>query len=668
MKTTETTTKKEYFDLIEEIRKHDRSYFVEAKPIISDYDYDQLIKKLEAIERSHPQWISPTSPTQRVGETLATGFKQVAHAVPMLSLANTYSEEELTDFVKRIQKWTKQTDIVFCAELKMDGVAISACYEKGIFSRALTRGDGKKGDDITANLKTISSIPLELNLKDPPDVLEIRGEVFMPHKSFRFSNQKKEEAGEEPWANPRNAAAGSLKLLDPKEVKARKLAIVFYGVAQDSSHKINSQFACHQFLHDIGLPTFASHHRIKTCKIDEILPFSDRIEEERNHLGFDIDGIVVKVDDFPLREDLGSTGKSPRWAVAYKFAPEQATTKIHDITVQVGRTGVLTPVAELEPVFLAGSTISRATLHNKEEIERKDIRIGDTVVIEKGGDVIPKVVEVDKKKRAKSAKPYHMPTRCPICSSSIVHQEGEVAIRCPNRQCSEQVLRRITFFASKDAMDIEHMGPKVVQQLVEKGLVKSISDIYALNEEELSLLDGFKEKSVQNLLQSIDKSRKTTLARFILSLGIKYVGEGIAELLAKHAGDIDTLAKMHLEELLEIEGIGEKSAESVVEYFQNPENLKEIHRLFHLGVTPEKIKTQKGHPFFGKTFVITGSLEKYSRSEAAALIKERGGKVSGSVSKKTDYVLVGDEPGSKYDKAKELGVQILSEEEFIDFL
>ncbi|NGX60442.1 MAG: DNA ligase [Chlamydiae bacterium] len=660
--------KEKYLELIKEIRKHDRAYFVEAHPIISDYEYDQLVKQLEEIEVKHPDWISSTSPTQRVSELASKGFRTVVHTIPMLSLANTYSKQELEDFVKRIHKWTGRDDIEFCTELKMDGIAVTVRYEKGNYHRALTRGDGKKGDDITTNLKTLRALPLELDLENPPDVLEIRGEVFMPHKSFRLSNQKKEDAGEEPWANPRNAAAGSLKLLDPKEVQKRNLAIVFYGIAEDSTQSIQNQFACHQFLEMIGLPTFATHHRLKTKDIGEILSFGSRVEEERKHLGFDIDGIVIKVDDFSMRTDLGVTGKSPRWAVAYKFAPEQAVTKIHEITVQVGRTGVLTPVAELEPVFLAGSTISRATLHNQEEIERKDIRVGDTVVIEKGGDVIPKVVKVEKAKRPKESKPWKMPNECPICGSPVVHREGEVAIRCLNRDCGDQVLRRISYFASKDAMDIEHLGPKIVQQLVEKGLVKSIADIYGLTEEEISLLDGFKEKSIQNLLRSIEKSRKTTLPRLILSLGIPYVGEGIAELLAKHAGDIDTLAEMPLEELIEIEGVGEKVAESVVLYFQNPENLKEIHRLFHLGVHPEKVKTQRGHPFFGKTFVLTGSLENYSRSEAATLIKERGGKVSGSVSKKTDYVLVGSEPGSKYDKAKELGIQILSEEEFTSLL
>ncbi|NGX47589.1 MAG: DNA ligase, partial [Chlamydiae bacterium] len=425
--------KEKYLELIEEVRKHDRAYFVQAHPIISDYDYDQLVNQLKDIEAKNPDWVTPTSPTKRVGEIATEGFRQVVHSVPMLSLANTYSQQELEDFVKRIHKWIGQGDIEFCAELKMDGVAVTVRYEKGLYVRALTRGDGKKGDDITANLKTLRALPLQLDLDNPPDVLEIRGEVFMPHKSFREANQKKEDAGDEPWANPRNAAAGSLKLLDPKEVQKRNLAIAFYGIAEDSGYSVQSQFACHKFLEMIGLPTFASHHRLKTKEISEILTFGERVEEERKHLGFDIDGIVIKVDDFALREDLGVTGKSPRWAVAYKFAPEQATTTIREITIQVGRTGVLTPVAELEPVFLAGSTISRATLHNREEIERKDIRVGDAVVIEKGGDVIPKVVKVEKAKRPKNSKKWHMPDHCPICGSAVTHREGEVAIRCLNR-------------------------------------------------------------------------------------------------------------------------------------------------------------------------------------------------------------------------------------------
>lgn len=661
-------TRDDYLALLDDIRKHDRAYFIDADPLISDFEYDQLVNQAIALEKDHPEWVSPTSPTQRVGESSTRGFQQVVHRVPMLSLANTYSKEELADFIKRIHKWTGESRVPFCAELKMDGVAVTVRYENGIYAQAITRGDGKKGDDVTANIKTISSIPLKLDLEDPPEFLEVRGEVFMSHKAFRLANQKKEEEGEEPWANPRNATAGSLKLLDPMEVKRRNLSIVFYGISEDSSESIQSQFDSHSFLRKAGLPSFIERHHILAETEEEIMDFASSIEKERSSLGFDIDGVVIKVDDFTTREELGATGKSPRWAVAYKFAPEQAVTQIREIIVQVGRTGVLTPVAELEPVFLAGSTISRATLHNQDEIDRKDIRPLDTVVIEKGGDVIPKVVEVIVGKRPQGSKPWHMPNHCPNCNSPVARVEGEVAIRCLNRNCGDQVLRRIAYFASKDGMDIEHMGPKVVAQLVEKGLVKSIADIYALTEEEIALLDGFKEKAVQNLVDSIEKSKSTTLPRLIQSLGIPFVGSGIADLVASRAEEIDNLADMEEDELIAIDGVGEKVAASVVDYFSNPENLKEVHRLLSLGVKPQKMKTQTGHPFFGKTFVLTGSLERYSRSEATALIKERGGKVSGSVSKKTDFLLAGSDPGSKWEKAKSLGVVTLTEEEFEELL
>lgn len=659
------TTKEKYLQLLEKIRKHDKAYFVDARPLISDYEYDLLVKKAQAMEKAHPDWISPASPTQRVGESASRGFSQVEHRIPMLSLANTYSEDELSEFIKRIQKLTGRKSIPFCAELKMDGVAVTVRYQRGLYARAITRGNGKKGDDITANLKTISTLPLKLDLDPPPEFLEVRAEVFMRHKAFRLANQMREEVGQELWANPRNATAGSLKLLDPAEVQRRKLSIVFYGIAEDSSFAVDSQYACHSFLHSAGLPTFSKRHRIRTEKIEKILQFARSVEKERSALGFDIDGIVIKVDDFAIRSDLGATGKHPRWAVAYKFAPEQAATTIREIIVQVGRTGVLTPVAVLEPVSLAGSTISRATLHNQDEIERKDVRPGDTVVIEKGGDVIPKVVSVDKAKRKRGSKPWRMPDRCPICHSPASRVKGEVAIRCLNRNCGDRVLRRIIHFASKEGMDIEHFGPKVAEQLVEKGLVKSVADIYALTEEEIALLDGFKEQSVQNLISGIDASRKPTLAKLIQSLGIPYVGAQVADALAAQARSIDALVDMDEETLLEIEGVGEKVAKSVVGFFDSAENRKEVRRLLSLGVKPRAVAVRKkGHSFFGKTFVLTGTLESYSRAEATALIKQRGGKVSGSVSAKTDYVLVGSDPGSKYTKAKELGITILSESKF----
>ncbi len=662
-----TVSKNEYRDLIEEVRKHDIYYFVHAKPVITDYEYDQLVKKLEEIELQHPDWVSPSSPTQRIAAALTKGFKQAAHTVPMLSLANTYSKEELEDFIKRVQKLLGHSRVHFCAELKMDGVAVTVRYEKGVFVQALTRGDGRKGDEITANMRTIRSVPMELIGSHLPDVLEVRGEVFMPHKVFQALNAEKEEAGEELYANPRNAAAGSLKLLDPKEVASRKLSAVFYGFADEVDPPVDTQHECHHYLKKIGLPVFDESFRKRCSHSDEILKFADKIEEKRHKLPFDIDGIVVKVDELKYHDQLGVTGKSPRWAVAYKFAPEQALTRIKEITVQVGRTGVLTPVAELEPVFLAGSTIARATLHNQEEVERKDIREGDWAIIEKGGDVIPKVVEVDKRRRPHDSHPWKMPKTCPSCGTHVVHSEEEVAVRCPNtKHCPEQQMRRIAYFASKDAMDIEHLGEKVVEQLFHKKLVRTVSDIYALTKEDLHKLDGFKEKSIQNLYESIDRSRKVSLARFILALGIKYVGEGTAELLAESTGDIEKIAGMSVEELKKIQGIGDKIAHSIVEYFRDPAHLKEIQMLLMHGVHPEaiKLKRLKDHAFSDKTFVLTGALQKYTRDEAAKLIKERGGKVTGSVTKNTDFVVVGDEPGSKLDKAKELHVKTLSEDEF----
>ncbi|MCI0382260.1 MAG: NAD-dependent DNA ligase LigA [Chlamydiae bacterium] len=660
--------KESYLKLIKTIRKHDRHYFVEHSPIISDYEYDQLVKSLEETEKAHPEWIIPTSPTQRVGETHMKGFRQISHSVPMLSLMNTYSEEEMKDFIDRIFRLSGRNDVEFCAELKMDGIAVSVRYEKGMYVRALTRGDGQVGDEITANLKTIPSIPLQLHLKNPPDVLELRAEVFMPHKIFQEGNQRKEELGEEPWANPRNAAAGSLKLLDPKEVKERKLAILFYGIA-DSSHTIRSQVECHQFLRSLGLPTFNKNQFLRCYSLEDIFSFAKKIQEKRGDLPFDIDGIVVKVDDFSLREEIGFTGKSPRWAVAYKFAPEQAITKIKEITIQVGRTGVITPVAELEPVFLAGSTISRATLHNEQEIERKDIRVHDTVIIEKGGDVIPKVVEVVFSKRPKETKPWKMAFHCPICQTKLIRLEGEVAVRCPNKQCGDQILRRIIFFCSKSAMDIEHLGPKIVQQLMGKKLIKTAPDIYRLNSSDLATLENFKEKSINNLLQSIEASKHPTFSRFILALGIKYVGEGIAQLLANRAGSIEVLSKMTNEELMEIEGIGEKVAESVFGFFQEKENLDEISKFFALGITVQTKKLfSANHPFQGKIFVLTGSLKTFSRMEASQLIQKLGGHVSNSVGTKTDFLLVGEDAGSKLEKAKKLGVKVLSEAEFKSLL
>jgi DNA ligase (NAD+) len=663
--------KTDYQTLVEEIRKHDRLYYVENKPVISDYAYDHLLKKLEKMELEHPEWMIETSPTQRIKDPLLKGFHQVAHSVPMLSLDNTYNQQELAEFIKRVHKLLEKPHVPFCIELKMDGVAVSVRYEKGIYTRALTRGDGKKGDDITANMRTIHSVPLELTGSHIPDVLEVRGEVYMSHKAFQAQNKRKEEAGEELWANPRNATAGSLKLLDPQEVSRRGLAVVFYGMAETDHPLISSQYAVHEFLRKVGLPVFAHDHHAVCETLEDLLKFAHKIEHQRDSLPFDIDGIVIKVDTLKYWSLMGTTGKSPRWAVAYKFAPEQALTQIREITVQVGRTGVLTPVAELEPVFLAGSTIARATLHNEEEVIRKDIREGDWAVIAKGGDVIPQVLEVDLKKRSPHSHPWKMPSHCPVCGTSVVRTEGEVAVRCPNyKGCEEQVIRRIAYFASKDAMDIDHMGEKVVEQLVKKKLVRHVSDIYTLTAEDLAQMEGFKEKSIHNLLTSIDKSRHVSLARFILALSIRYVGEETAEILAQEASVIDKLAEMTVEDLLKIEGIGKTMAQAIVEYFKDLENLQEIQQLLKNGVIPEASKKiiRTDHAFSGKTFVLTGALHQFTRDQAEELIKERGGKVTGSVSKKTDFVLVGEDPGSKYDKAKELQINLLSEKQFQEML
>lgn len=661
--------KQVYDQLCEEIRRHDKLYYVDHAPEISDGEYDILFKKLEKFEKEHPEWVDPTSPTQRVQESLTEGFKTATHRVPMLSLANTYSKEEVGDFLERVYKLLERRDVAFSAELKMDGIAVSVLFENGVLKRGVTRGDGRAGDEITTNMRTIPSLPLKLHGDGLPEVLEVRGEVYMPHAVFEQLNEQRVLDGEPEWANPRNAAAGSLKLLDPQEVVRRQLMVVFYGIADEAMPIVSKQSELFPYMRKLGLPVLEYTTRCHT--LDELMAFADKVHKVRRSLPYDIDGIVIKVDDLRDQKRLGITGKNPRWAIAYKFAAEQATTRILGITVQVGRTGVLTPVAELEPVFLAGSTIARATLHNEEEIQRKDIRVGDIATIEKGGDVIPKVVSVDPSKRAADSIPWEMPAFCPACGAPVIRVPDEVAIRCPNGSvCPEQRIGRLTYFASKAAMDIDGLGEKVIIQLYERGFVRTPADIYALTATELSQLTGFKDKSVQNLLKAISKSKEVSLPRFIMALGIKHVGTGVADLLAARAGDILTLMQMTEEDLLKIKGIGDKVAGAVLEYFREPANQQEVKRLLELGVQPKSVQVQlfTGHPFEGKTFVLTGSLEHYTRQTAAALIKERGGKVTESVSKKTDYVLAGTEAGSKLDKAQELGIKILSESDFTALL
>jgi len=659
--------KKEYLDLISEIARHDALYYDECNPEITDFAYDELVKKAKEIEQIHPEWKPSDSPLEKIGESPSPGFKTVKHRYPMLSLANTYSEEELDDFTKRMQKLLEREHVDFFAELKMDGVAISVRYEKGKFVQALTRGNGKEGDDVTINISQLANLPLQLK---EPKTVELRGEVYLPIEIFQELNKEKEENGQEVWANPRNAAAGSIKLLDKSEVKRRKLHIVFYDIVEIEDEEIKRQSSISSILTRIGLPTFDQQDTARCKNPKEVLEFAEKIEKKRPFYPFQIDGIVIKLDTLEERGFLGTTGKTPRWAVAYKFAPEQAITTINDITVQVGRTGILTPVAELEPTLLAGSTISRATLHNQDEIDRKDIRIHDTVWIEKGGDVIPKVAGVDFTKRDSHSKAWKMPSFCPSCQSPVVRLESEVAFRCLNSYlCPAQSLRRITFFVAKGAMDIDHLGEKIVEKLLGAKIISSISDIYKITSSDLEKLEGFKEKSIHNLLDSIERSKNVPLARFIFALGIKYVGAGGSEILANHFKNIENIKKATKEELLELEGIGPKMAESIVEFFSKSRHVQEIEELLSLGVepkAPEEIKS--GHPFFQKIFVLTGTLEKYPRAEAAALIKQRGGKVASSVSKETDYLLAGSEAGSKLKKAESLGIKVLSEEEFDSML
>jgi len=657
-----------YLELVQKIRLHDKLYYVDHCPIITDQEYDFLFKELEALEKAHPEWALENSPTKRIAESLTEGFKSISHKIPMLSLANTYSKSEVEEFIARAVKGLGKKDISFAVDLKMDGIAVSVLYEKGEFARAVTRGDGKSGDDISVNMRTISSLPLKLLVENPPEYLEVRGEVYMPHKIFDELNEVRSALEEEPWANPRNAAAGSLKLLNPKEVAKRGLEVAFYSVAIETPNTILEQFKSLDFMKTLGLPIVKE--AALCASLEEIWQFVDKIHSMRPSFPFDIDGVVIKVNSFAEQQELGFTGKTPRFAVAYKFAAEQAETVIKEITVQVGRTGVLTPVAELEPVFLAGSRIARATLHNQEEIERKDIRIGDAVVIEKGGDVIPKVVSVVLEKRDESSQPWHMPEKCPSCMSPVVKVENEVAFRCTNaKNCPEQCSRRLMFFAGKQGMDIENMGEKVVLQLFQKGFVSKYSDIYRLTREQLEKMDGFKKKSIDNLLQSIEKSKKISLSKFIMALGIKHVGIGTAELLAEKARNVEALKNITSEELLSINGIGEKVAHEVVGFFADKENLDEIQNLLELGVNPEEKTTEYiEHSFKNKTFVLTGTLEKMNRKECSEAIKLRGGSISESVSKRTDFVIVGESPGSKLEKAKTLKITILDESSFMELL
>lgn len=664
--TDEAYAKERIDELRTQIERHNRLYYIEARPEIGDREYDQLLDELEQLEKQFPEFQSPTSPTQRVGGAPLEHFDSVRHAVPMMSLSNTYSKEEVAEFDRRIRKLIPEETFGYILEPKIDGVAISLRYENGELMRAVTRGDGTTGDDVTANIRTIKSIPLRILDMLPPAVLEVRGEIYMDTTGFAKLNEQRQEAGLEPFANPRNACAGSLKLLDPREVARRPLDAIFYAVGELDGIAFDTHEQMLQTLNHYGLRITPRYWLNPT--IEDVLDQLDVLEGMRHDFPFEMDGGVIKVNERRLYEPLGFTAKSPRWAVAYKYEPEQAETTLHAISIQVGRTGVLTPVAELEPVQLAGTTVKRATLHNEDEIRRKDIRIGDRVVVEKAGEIIPAVVKVVTEKRTGKEMEFSMPAECPVCGSEVEQREGEVALRCTNLQCPAQVKNWLTHFASRSAMDINGLGESLVEQLVDSGLVKNPAELYALRKVEVLGLERMGEKSADNLIKGIEESKKRPFERVLLGLGIRHIGKGAAIILAKEFRNIDALMAADTAQLESIRDIGPIVAKSVVEYFRSPDTRAIIGQLREAGVNCRQEEKAGSSELDGLTFVLTGSMESMTREEAGEKIRARGGKVSSSVSKNTSYLVAGESAGSKLEKAEELGVTILSEEQLLALL
>jgi DNA ligase (NAD+) len=658
-------------ELREKILDADYKYYVLAEPDIDDYTYDMMMKELLRLEEKYPELQTPDSPTQRVGGSTTNEFPPVTHLTPMLSLSNSYDREDMYEFDKRIRNLLGYEKFRYVCELKFDGIAVSLIYRDGVFVQGATRGDGTTGDDITNNLKTIRSIPLRIDTRSGifnSYNIEVRGEVYLSKDEFIRINENQEAKGEKRYANPRNTAAGSLKLKDPKEVALRKLNMFCYSLrhideAEDS--KLVSHYSNLNILK--GLRFSVNEKTVIKENVNEVLEYCDKIETERDSLPYEIDGVVVKVDSIRQQNKLGSIAKSPRWAIAYKFKAKQAVTKLKKITLQVGRIGTITPVAELEPVFLAGSTISRATLHNQDEIDRKGIKLGAYVKIEKGGDVIPKVVEVISDDKSKNLPVFSMPDKCPVCGSKLVRPEGEANHYCVNYFCPAQVQGRIEHFAARNAMDIVGLGYQIIDRFIKLGFIKDVSDIYSLykHEKELKEIERFGEKSIDNLLSSIEKSKERQFDKVLFAIGIRHVGERTAKILANRFGCIDNLIKTTKDELENIQEIGPKIAESIYSFFKDKTNLALITRLRKAGLKFETDKKQTStNKFNNLTFVLTGTLEKYKREEAAEIIESLGGKVSSSVSKKTSYVLAGAQAGSKLVKAKELGVKIIDEAKF----
>lgn len=660
--------------LSDELKYHDHRYYVLSDPEITDLEYDMLYKELERLERENPELVLPDSPTHRVGSDLENDFKPVVHNYPMLSLANTYNEEELFDFDRRVRESLPSSEkIEFVVEYKIDGLSVSLRYQNCKLVTGATRGDGVTGEDVTANVKTIRSIPLSVDsshfASESDGNFEVRGEVYMEKAVFEGLNNERQKKGEKLFANPRNLASGTLKLLNPAETAKRPLQIFTYYYLRSTS-SLKTQYENLLFLTKLG---FRVNPNYALCNsIQEVLDFCKELEEKRDNLPYEVDGVVIKVNSFRHQELLGSIAKSPRWACAFKFKAKQAKTKLHDITWQVGRTGAITPVAELEPVFLAGSTISRATLHNFDEITKKDIRRGDTVIIEKGGDVIPKVVSVVIEERGADTQPESAPLTCPVCGSGVFRPENEAAYYCENGECAAQVKGRIEHFASRGAMDIEGLGTSIIDQFVDLGYLKTYADIYRLKEKERELksIERFGEKSIDNLLKSIELSKNKPFHKVLFAIGIRYVGAGAAKKLADHFVSLSNLQKAGVEEITEVYEIGEAIARSVVKFFSEEHNLHLISSLreFGLQLEGEQKKEVVDNFFKNKSFVLTGTLSSMKREEAAERITNLGGKSVSSVSKNTDFVVAGESAGSKLDKAQKLGVGILSEEDFLEKL
>ncbi|WP_288533214.1 NAD-dependent DNA ligase LigA [uncultured Haemophilus sp.] len=652
-----------------DLRRYEYEYHVLDNPTIPDAEYDRLFHQLKALEAAHPELITADSPTQRVGAKPLSGFAQIRHEIPMLSLDNAFSDEEFYAFVKRIEDRLIRLPepLTFCCEPKLDGLAVSILYVNGVLTQAATRGDGTTGEDITANIRTIRNIPLQLLIDNPPARLEVRGEVFMPHAGFERLNQLALEKGEKTFANPRNAAAGSLRQLDPKITSKRPLVLNAYSIGIAEGVDLpNTHYDRLQWLKSIGIPV---NPEIRLCNgTDEVLDFYRDIQNKRSSLGYDIDGTVLKINDIALQEKLGFISKAPRWAIAYKFPAQEELTRLNDVEFQVGRTGAITPVAKLEPVFVAGVTVSNATLHNGDEIERLDIAIGDTVVIRRAGDVIPQIIGVLHDRRPADARPIIFPKTCPVCDSAIVRIEGEAVARCTGGLfCAAQRKEALKHFVSRKAMDIDGVGGKLIEQLVDRELVHTPADLFKLDLTTLTRLERMGTKSAENALASLEKAKNTTLARFIFALGIREVGEATALNLANHFKTLEALQNADLEALQQVPDVGEVVANRILAFWHEPHNVAVVNDLIAQGVHWETVETKEvtENRFKGKTVVLTGTLTQMGRNEAKALLQDMGAKVSGSVSAKTDFVIAGDAAGSKLTKAQELGVTVLTEEEFL---